>query len=249
MSLSSATRIERPREKEQLVWIGTAIEEARRLGADGEELNKLTQLSNALNKKIDLPGTKAQLKPVYSKRQPGQVRKLTKLTLVFKWGGEFTHSARYQSRDLGENLKKDISIMNKEVLHNVKSAVSSPLQRFSPLPSLILSTQATLSLQAQPSRTTARTASSIRIYLQLPRLNPSQPLKLIVRKDLLDDSNAAKDLMDDVKKRLKILLRPGESEKRPELTWPKSMKKEPVEVVKVSRASLQVQVQYVRVGV
>lgn len=39
--------------------------------------------------------------------------------------------------------------------------------------------------------------------------------------------------MDDVKKRLKTLLRPGESEKRPELTWPKSMKKEPVEVVKV----------------
>ena len=46
--------------------------------------------------------------------------------------------------------------------------------------------------------------------------------------------NAAKDLMDDVKKRLKILLRPGEPEKRPDLTWPKSMKKEPVEVVKVS---------------
>lgn len=68
--------------------IATAIEEAHNLGADGEELNKLTQLSNALSRKIDLPGTKAQLKPVYSKKQAGQVRKLTKLTLVFKWGGE-----------------------------------------------------------------------------------------------------------------------------------------------------------------
>ena len=79
------------REKEQLNWIAAAIEEARNLGADGEELTKLTQLSNALRSKIDLPGTKAQLKPVYSKRQLGQVRALTKLTLVFKWGGEVLH--------------------------------------------------------------------------------------------------------------------------------------------------------------
>lgn len=71
-----------------MTWIATAIEEARNLGADGEELSKLTQLSNALFSKIDLPGTKAQLKPVYSKRQVGQTRRLIKLTLVFKWGGE-----------------------------------------------------------------------------------------------------------------------------------------------------------------
>ncbi|RXW25185.1 hypothetical protein EST38_g701 [Candolleomyces aberdarensis] len=227
------------REKEQLKRIATAIEEARQLGADGEELNKLTQLSNALYSKIDLPGTKAQLKPVYSRRQAGQVRKLTKLTLVFKWGGEFTHSARYQSRDLGENLKKDISIMNKEVLHNVKILTSSERR-------VIASAEvfaAALLDPQHPSYSQPSGNSTIsdgkngfinKNLPQQPQHQPSQPLKLIVRKDLLDDSNAAKDLMDDVKKRLKILLRPGESEKRPELTWPKSMKKEPVEVVKVS---------------
>ncbi|KAF8974757.1 histidine phosphatase superfamily-domain-containing protein [Flammula alnicola] len=230
------------REKEQLSWIATAIEEARNLGADGEELNKLTQLSNALFSKIDLPGTKAQLKPVYSKRQFGQTRKLTKLTLVFKWGGEFTHSARYQSRDLGENLKKDISIMNKEVLHNVKIFTSSERRVIA---SAEIFAAALLDPQhpsySVPSSNSTRSPADSKnnsfinknIPPQQQQMLPNQtPLKLIIRKDLLDDSNAAKDLMDDVKKRLKILLRPGESEKRPELTWPKSMKKEPVEVVK-----------------
>ncbi len=79
------------RERAQLNLIATAVEEAKGLGADGEDLVKLTQLNNALFSKIDLPGTKAQLKPVYSKKSAGQVRKLTKLTLVFKWGGEVWH--------------------------------------------------------------------------------------------------------------------------------------------------------------
>ncbi|KAF8175383.1 cortical actin cytoskeleton protein asp1 [Pholiota molesta] len=235
------------REKEQLSWIATAIEEARNLGADGEELNKLTQLSNALFSKIDLPGTKAQLKPVYSKRQVGQSRKLTKLTLVFKWGGEFTHSARYQSRDLGENLKKDISIMNKEVLHNVKIFTSSERRVIASadiFAAALLDPQHP-SYSAPPTaagaaRSPADSKNSSFINKNLPQ-QPAQEGAAAAGAgggaggagaDLLDDSNAAKDLMDDVKKRLKILLRPGESEKRPELTWPKSMKKEPVEVVK-----------------
>ncbi|PPQ73553.1 hypothetical protein CVT26_010363 [Gymnopilus dilepis] len=212
------------REKEQLSWIATAIEEARNLGADGEELNKLTQLSNALFSKIDLPGTKAQLKPVYSKRQVGQ----------------FTHSARYQSRDLGENLKKDITIMNKEVLHNVKIFTSSERRVIASaeiFAAALLDPEhpsySVPSSNSSRSNLDAKNSGFINKNLPQTQQQPNQaPLKLIVRKDLLDDSNAAKDLMDDVKKRLKILLRPGESEKRPELTWPKSMKKEPVEVVK-----------------
>jgi inositol-hexakisphosphate/diphosphoinositol-pentakisphosphate 1-kinase len=100
------------REQEELRRVAAAIDEAKMLGAQGEDFVKLSTLNTALFNKIELPGTKAQLKPVYSKKQAGQARTLTKLTLVFKWGGEFTHSARYQSRDLGENMKKDISIMS-----------------------------------------------------------------------------------------------------------------------------------------
>ncbi|KAJ6599086.1 histidine phosphatase superfamily-domain-containing protein [Mycena vulgaris] len=231
------------REKKQLNFIAVAVDEAKSLGAGGEDLVKLTQLSNALFSKIDLPGTKAQLKPVYSKRQAGQVRRLTKLTLVFKWGGEFTHSARYQSRDLGENMKKDITIMNKDALNNVKIFTSSERRVIASAEifaaALVDSQNSTYSLPSStPSSISSRSSTDIQIagnghLNKAVSLQPNQtPLNLIVRKDLLDDSNAAKDLMDDVKKRLKILLRPGEPEKRPELTWPKSMNKEPVEVVK-----------------
>ncbi|TFK55682.1 hypothetical protein OE88DRAFT_1731344 [Heliocybe sulcata] len=225
------------REKEQLTLIATAIEEAKALGAVGEDLTKLTQLNNALFSKIEFPGTKAQLKPVYSKKQAGQTRSLTKLTLVFKWGGEFTHSARYQSRDLGENMKKDISIMNKEVLNNIYTSSERRVVASAEIFAAALldnHNHGYRSGSAASSRSsTDGVSSNYSARSSQQQLNkPKQPLVLIVRKDLLDDSNAAKDLMDDVKKRLKILLRPGEPEKRPELTWPKGMKKEPVEVVK-----------------
>lgn len=70
----------------------------------------------------------------------------------------------------------------------------------------------------------------------------TSPHRLIIRKDLLDDSNAAKEPMDKVKKRLKVLLRPGEY-KRPEFAFawrvpdvePQQVVQETVELLKYHR--------------
>ncbi|KAJ9117698.1 hypothetical protein QFC24_006412 [Naganishia onofrii] len=144
---------------------------------------------------------------------------LEKLQLVVKWGGESTHSARYQARDLGDTFKKDLMIMNKDVLNNVKIYTSSERR-------VVNTAQIFAHALLGKENHTPAAARKPEDY-ETPQIE-----HLIQRRDLLDDNNAAKELTDQVKKKLKILLRPGESEKRPELAWPKSLKKEPVEVVK-----------------
>ncbi|KAI1197574.1 hypothetical protein F5X97DRAFT_301988 [Nemania serpens] len=126
---------------------------------------------------------------------------LDKLQLIVKWGGEPTHSARYQAQELAQNMRNDYMLLNRDILDEVHVFSSSE----------------------------RRVTTSAQIWAASFLDQKELPEDFItIRKDLLDDSNAAKDEMDKVKKKLKGLLR-KDNDRPLQFAWPEGMP-EPSEV-------------------
>jgi len=111
------------RQKHQLAEFQKATVIAKNELLEDEE--KLDAILEILNKKSEMPGTKVQLKPHFEMESGN----LIKIQLIVKWGGEFTHAGLHQARDFGNNLRKDMIIMNRNLLQNNVKIYSSSERR------------------------------------------------------------------------------------------------------------------------
>ena len=179
--------------RSQLELVSDALQRA--LTIEGAPVADLEFAADIIERKKQYPGTKIQLKPTFDKTND----MLEKVQMVIRWGGQFSHAARHQARDYGTNMRRDMLIMNKEALHNCFIYTSSERRVFA----------------------SAEIFSEAFLRDEGGEEEPPKPKEMIVRKDLLDDSNAAKDLMDEVKKELQTLMQPDspQAQERPE-GWP-----------------------------
>jgi hypothetical protein len=103
----------------------------------------------------------------------------------------------HHTRDFGENLKKDLSIINKYLQEDIRVFTSSE------------------------RRVIATADIFCKSFLHKSEIDP-QFIK--VAKEMLDDSNAAKDLIEQVKSRLRDILNPDvDVDTPPEIVRPQGM--------------------------
>lgn len=146
--------------------IQLALLEAKQMIATGHsETSNLARLVEILQQKGHLQSTKIQ-------------RRITvdsKALLIVKWGGEFTHAGRHQAGQLGEATRKDLSILNKGVLSDVKFSCSAERR-----------VQATADVFAKGLLKVAEVPENL----------------VEIRKDILDHASVAKAYIEAARKRL-----------------------------------------------
>ncbi|ORX74024.1 hypothetical protein DL89DRAFT_242829 [Linderina pennispora] len=148
-----------------------ALQKARALDPGVDAPGDLEHLEDVLQRKIDFLGTKVQVKPQKNK----ETKHVDCVQFVLKWGGECTHAGIVQSQDLGENMRKDLLLINRHLLDDVKIY----------------------------SSTERRVLSTVNAYCAA-FLN-GKPFKdlITVRADMLDDSTEAKDEMERAKTQIR----------------------------------------------
>ncbi|KAJ3239711.1 hypothetical protein HDU78_002711 [Chytriomyces hyalinus] len=177
--------------EQQLKIVSVACDAA--IAAKSEDENALTSLRAILDFKSSLPGTKIQIKPSYSKSDKTL---LEKAQLIVKWGGEITHAGQHQSKDFGENLRKDLKIINRALLEDLRIYSSSE------------------------RRVIATAETTTKALLDQTTL-PDDLIK--INKEMLDDSNAAKEQIEGIKGRLQEILNPHHPTKLPDDYLPEAI--------------------------
>ncbi|KAJ2158098.1 inositol hexakisphosphate and diphosphoinositol-pentakisphosphate kinase [Coemansia sp. RSA 552] len=144
-----------------------ALGEAQTAPHPDDSVPAIDRLADVLRRKMTLPGTKAQIKP----QSQGAV------LLVLKWGGECTHAGAVQSQDLGENMRKDLLLINRSLLDDVRFF----------------------------SSTERRVLSTVASYGAAFLADPDAAFmpEVQVRPDMLDDSSGAKAEMEKAKLQLR----------------------------------------------
>ncbi|KAI8323080.1 hypothetical protein GQ54DRAFT_316858 [Martensiomyces pterosporus] len=162
--------------------------------------SSLEHLADVLERKIDFPGTKVQIKPQKDKKSGA----IDRVQFVLKWGGECTHAGIVQSQDLAENMRKDLLLINRHLLDDVKIY----------------------------SSTERRVLSTVSSYGGAFFDGAKFMDRVEVRSDMLDDSTVAKDEMEVAKSQLRDFFNfPGPLSENPyyspSMKLPKDMGKHP----------------------